>query len=83
MKASDFVAQFLERKGVTHVFELSGGMITHLLDSIAAHNSISIVSMHHEQGAAFAVLPENSPVQTGATRLRYRIPPGRADPHGF
>ncbi|HKR03759.1 MAG TPA: thiamine pyrophosphate-binding protein, partial [Bacteroidia bacterium] len=54
MKVSDYVAKFLQSKNITHVFELSGGMITHLLDSIHALKTISIVTMHHEQGAAFA-----------------------------
>lgn len=54
MKASDFIASFLEKKGVKHIFELSGGMITHLLDSISQNTKINIVSMHHEQCAAFA-----------------------------
>lgn len=54
MKASDYLAEFLQKKGITHVFELSGGMITHLLDSIHANTDIAIVTMHHEQGAAFA-----------------------------
>lgn len=54
MKASDFIATFLEKKGVKHVFELSGGMITHLLDSLNQKTSIKIVTMHHEQAAAFA-----------------------------
>ena len=54
MKASDFVAQYLELRGVSHVFELVGGMITHLLDSISNSGKISIVSCHHEQSAAFA-----------------------------
>ena len=54
MKASDFVACYLESRGVTHVFELVGGMITHLLDSISKSSQISIVSCHHEQSAAFA-----------------------------
>ncbi len=54
MKASDFVALYLEARGVTHVFELVGGMITHLLDSISERSNISIVSCHHEQAAAFA-----------------------------
>lgn len=54
MKASDFVAHYLEARGVTHVFELVGGMITHLLDSISDSNQISIISCHHEQAAAFA-----------------------------
>jgi acetolactate synthase-1/2/3 large subunit len=54
MKASDFIATFLERKGVKHVFELSGGMITHILDSLNQKTSINIITMHHEQAAAFA-----------------------------
>jgi len=54
MKASDYIAYLLERKGVTNIFELSGGMITHLLDSISQKTTINIVTMHHEQSAAFA-----------------------------
>ncbi|RZK62140.1 MAG: thiamine pyrophosphate-binding protein, partial [Pedobacter sp.] len=54
MKASDFIAKFLQRKGVTDVFELSGGMITHMLDSLHQTTTINIVTMHHEQAAAFA-----------------------------
>ncbi len=54
MKASDFIAIFLERKGVKHVFELSGGMITHILDSLNQKTAINIITMHHEQSAAFA-----------------------------
>jgi acetolactate synthase-1/2/3 large subunit len=54
MKASDFVAQYLEARGVTHAFELVGGMITHLLDSLSLTTAIRIVSCHHEQAAGFA-----------------------------
>jgi acetolactate synthase-1/2/3 large subunit len=54
MKASDYIVAFLERKSVTAVFELSGGMIAHLLDSFGKFKKIQVVSMHHEQGAAFA-----------------------------
>ena len=54
MKVSDYIAYFLEKKGIEYVFELSGGMITHLLDSIGQKTKIHIISMHHEQGAAFA-----------------------------
>lgn len=54
MKVSDFIAKFLENKGISHVFELSGGMITHILDSLNQQTNINIVTMHHEQGAAFA-----------------------------
>ena len=54
MKAAHFIASFLKAQGITHVFELSGGMITHLLDAIAEIKGIEIITMHHEQGAAFA-----------------------------
>lgn len=53
-KGSDVVARFLHDQGVECVFELAGGMIVHLLDSIHLAGKIRIVSMHHEQGAAFA-----------------------------
>src|SRR3989304_5876510 len=54
MKVSDYIAEFLESQRITCVFELAGGMITHLLDSLHRKGKIKIVSMHHEQGAAFA-----------------------------
>ncbi|MDB5141282.1 MAG: acetolactate synthase [Mucilaginibacter sp.] len=54
MKASDYIASFLEKKGVKYIFELSGGMITHILDSLNQKTSINIITMHHEQAAAFA-----------------------------
>ena len=54
MKTSDYIAEFLEKRGISSVFELSGGMITHLLDSISQKTKINIVTMHHEQSAAFA-----------------------------
>ena len=54
MKVSDFIAEFLEKKGIKSVFELSGGMITHILDSLNQTTDINIITMHHEQAAAFA-----------------------------
>ncbi len=54
MTVSDYIALELERRGIQSVFELSGGMITYLIDSLANKTKIAIVSMHHEQGAAFA-----------------------------
>lgn len=54
MKASDYIAQTLAARRVPAVFELIGGMITHLIDSIHVHGQTPIVSMRHEQGAAFA-----------------------------
>jgi len=54
MKAADYIALYLEHRRVTHVFELIGGMIAFLLDSLHQRTRIQIVSMHHEQGAGFA-----------------------------
>jgi len=54
MKASDYIASFLARQGVPFVFEMIGGMITHLIDSIHQNGQIQIISMHHEQAAGFA-----------------------------
>ncbi len=54
MKASDAVAKFLAAHHIHYCFELVGGMITHLLDSLAQDGRFNIISMHHEQSAAFA-----------------------------
>lgn len=54
MKVNDFIAAFLQAQGITHVFEMAGGMITHLLDAIYHTQAINIISVHHEQAAAFA-----------------------------
>lgn len=54
MKCSDYIAHFLAERGVACVFEMSGGMIAHLLDSINKLGAPRIVSVHHEQAAAFA-----------------------------
>lgn len=54
MKIADYIAADLSSRGVSHVYELVGGMISFLLDAIARQRAISIVSMHHEQACAFA-----------------------------
>ena len=54
MKASDALAKFLIAHQVHTCFELVGGMITHMLDSLAESKQFNIISMHHEQSAAFA-----------------------------
>lgn len=54
MKVSDYIASFLYAQGVQCVFEVIGGMTTHLIDSLYRDGRIRIVSMHHEQAAAFA-----------------------------
>jgi len=54
MKLSDYIIDFLVKEGVSHVFELIGGVITHLLDSVYSRDDIQCISVHHEQSAAFA-----------------------------
>jgi acetolactate synthase I/II/III large subunit len=54
MKATTYIAQFLKEKGINTVFVLQGGMITRIIDEIHRQGGINIISMHHEQSAAFA-----------------------------
>ncbi|MCG2724822.1 MAG: thiamine pyrophosphate-binding protein [Elusimicrobia bacterium] len=54
MKLSDYVIGFIAKEKVEHVFEMIGGAITHLADSVYKREDINCVSMHHEQAAAFA-----------------------------
>lgn len=54
MKLSDYVADFLARQGIRHVFIVSGGASIHLLHSIAEHPDIEHICPHHEQAGAFA-----------------------------
>jgi acetolactate synthase-1/2/3 large subunit len=54
MKLSDYVAQFLAREGIHHVFGLTGGAVVHLFDSLARTDGITPIFTHHEQAAALA-----------------------------
>ncbi len=54
MKLSDYVIDSLVDQGVTHIFEVCGGALGHLLDSLYGRNDIATVSMHHEMAAAIA-----------------------------
>lgn len=53
MKVADYIGEFLYAQGVRHVFEVSGGMIAHILDAIHRQDKIKLISVHHEQAAAF------------------------------
>jgi acetolactate synthase-1/2/3 large subunit len=54
MKISDFIIDTLAAEGVTHIFEICGGALGHLLDSLYGRKDIQTVSMHHEMAAAIA-----------------------------
>jgi acetolactate synthase-1/2/3 large subunit len=51
---SEVIVDFLVDKKITHVFDLTGGMITYLEDAISRKSGITCVPMHHEQAAGFA-----------------------------
>lgn len=54
MKLSDYVIDFLVSQGVTHIFEVCGGSLAHLLDSLYGRKDITTTSMHHEMAASIA-----------------------------
>ena len=54
IKVNDYIAEFLRAQKIEYVFEVAGGMITHLLDAIHRLGATNIISVHHEQAAAFA-----------------------------
>jgi len=54
MKLSDYVAQFLQKQGICHVFAISGGASVHLIQSIADTDGIDFVCPQHEQAGAMA-----------------------------
>ena len=54
MKASDYIINFIEQKGIDHIFGYIGGAITHLVDSIDKNKFVKFIQVYHEQTAAFA-----------------------------
>ncbi|WP_022761370.1 thiamine pyrophosphate-binding protein [Butyrivibrio sp. AD3002] len=53
MNVAEYVMNFLENKGVKHLFMLSGGGIMYLVDA-AGRSKIDYVCCHHEQAAGIA-----------------------------
>lgn len=54
MKASDYITNFLARRGVTDTFGIPGGVILELLYAMERTAGITPHLCYHEQGAAFA-----------------------------
>lgn len=54
MKVSDYIINFLTKQKVQHIFYMIGGAITHLVDSSVNKANLTLITMHHEQAAAFA-----------------------------
>ncbi len=54
MKVTDYIVEFLQKKGIHDFFGYQGTMIAHLVDSIEKNPNTRSHSSYHEQGAAFA-----------------------------
>ena len=54
MKLSEYVIEFLSRKGVSHVFGVSGGAAVHLFDAASRHSGLTPIFAQHEQASAMA-----------------------------
>jgi acetolactate synthase-1/2/3 large subunit len=54
MKLSDYVASFLAKQGIRHVFAITGGASVHLIHSVADTPGITYVCPAHEQAGAMA-----------------------------
>ncbi len=54
MKLADYVADFLARQDIKHVFAITGGASIHLIHSIADHPDIDFICPQHEQAGAMA-----------------------------
>ena len=54
MKLTDYIVEFLQRKGIYDFFGYQGTMIAHLVDSIEKNPHTKSHSSYNEQGAAFA-----------------------------
>jgi len=56
VRLADYVAQFLEKKDIKHVFTVTGGGAMFLNDGLAKTTSIKGVFNHHEQACAMAAV---------------------------
>lgn len=54
MQVAHYIANYLRQQGVAYVYVVIGGMITRLVDAIYQQGQIELISVHHEQAAAFA-----------------------------
>ena len=64
-KVSEFIADYLVGKGVTHIFTVTGGGAMHLNDALGHHERLTCIYNHHEQASAIAA--------EGYTRMSGRL----------
>lgn len=54
MLPAEIIAKFLAEKGVTHAFDVAGGMIAFIEDAISKTKGVECSPNHHEQACGFA-----------------------------
>lgn len=54
MKLTDYIVEFLQRKGIHDFFGYQGTMIAHFVDSVEKNPQANNHSCYNEQGASFA-----------------------------
>ncbi len=54
MKGSDYIIDFLAKKGINHMFGYPGAVVCHLMDSAYKHKEMELHLNYHEQASAFA-----------------------------
>ncbi len=53
-KVSDYIADFIAKWGIRHVFTVTGGGAMHMNDSFGHHEKLHCTYQHHEQACAMA-----------------------------
>lgn len=54
MNGSEYIAEYLHRLGVRHVYLMTGGACAFMIDAVARHSGIDYTCFLHEQSAAMA-----------------------------
>lgn len=54
IKVTDYIAEFLVKKGIKHIFTVVGGGSMHLNDSFGHNEKLHCIYNHHEQASAIA-----------------------------
>lgn len=54
VKVAHYIAEFLEKSGIEHIFTVTGGGAMHLNDAFGHKRSIKCIYNHHEQASAIA-----------------------------
>lgn len=54
VKVSDYIAEFLVKNDISHVFTVTGGGAMHLNDSLGHKEGLKCIYNHHEQACAIA-----------------------------